>query len=254
MNYKNLLDSKNCIVSGAGKGFGKEIAKLFNAHNANLALITRTKKDLDSLQDELGSSASKHLFFAGDVSKENDLKDFILAVEKKFGLIDVLINNAGMRYRKKFLDISEKEFNEVYKVNVFSMFRLTQLVIPNMMNNENGGSIVNLSSVAGNLGLKDLSAYITSKAAILGMTKSLAIEYAENNIRINSLSPGFCETSYFDNFKQNKDLFDFTIERTPMKRWGSSEEVAKACLFLSSDLSSYVTGENLNVDGGWSAW
>jgi NAD(P)-dependent dehydrogenase (short-subunit alcohol dehydrogenase family) len=246
MNYKNLLDSKNCIVSGAGKGFGKEIA--------NLALITRTKKDLDSLQDELGSSASKHLFFAGDVSKENDLKDFILAVEKKFGLIDVLINNAGMRYRKKFLDISEKEFNEVYKVNVFSMFRLTQLVIPNMMNNENGGSIVNLSSVAGNLGLKDLSAYITSKAAILGMTKSLAIEYAENNIRINSLSPGFCETSYFDNFKQNKDLFDFTIERTPMKRWGSSEEVAKACLFLSSDLSSYVTGENLNVDGGWSAW
>ena len=166
----------------------------------------------------------------------------------------MLINNAGMRYRKKFLDISEKEFNEVYKVNVFSMFRLTQLVIPNMMNNENGGSIVNLSSVAGNLGLKDLSAYITSKAAILGMTKSLAIEYAENNIRINSLSPGFCETSYFDNFKQNKDLFDFTIERTPMKRWGSSEEVAKACLFLSSDLSSYVTGENLNVDGGWSAW
>lgn len=254
MNYKNLLDSKNCIVSGAGKGFGKEIAKLFNAHNANLALITRTKKDLDSLQDELGSSSSKHLFFAGDVSKENDLKDFILAVEKKFGHIDVLINNAGMRYRKKFLDITEEEFNEVYKVNVFSMFRLTQLVIPNMMNNENGGSIVNLSSVAGTLGLKDLSAYITSKAAILGMTKSLAIEYAENNIRINSLSPGFCKTSYFDDFKLNKDLFDFTIERTPMKRWGSSEEVAKVCLFLSSDLSSYVTGENLNVDGGWSAW
>lgn len=254
MSHIKLLENKNCIVTGAGKGFGREIVKLFNAHNANLALITRSKKDLVSLQEELGEGSSRHIYFAGDVSKENDLKDFISLVEEKFGQINVLINNAGMRYRKQFLDIDEIEFNEVYKVNVFSMFRLTQLVIPNMLRNENGGSIVNLSSVAGTLGLKDLSAYITSKSAILGMTKSLAVEFAENNIRINSLSPGFCKTSYFDNFKKNKDLLDFTIDRTPMKRWGSPEEVAKACLFLSSNLSSYVTGENLNVDGGWSAW
>jgi len=133
------------------------------------------------------------------------------------------------------------------------MFMLCHAVLPVMVK-RNEGKIINMSSVAGTNGLPELSSYVTSKAAIVGLTKSLALEYAKNNIQINALAPGFCKTSYYDNFRKKSDLYDFTLERTPMGRWGESEEVANVCLFLASDLSSYITGDVINVDGGWSAW
>ncbi|NIQ15724.1 MAG: SDR family oxidoreductase, partial [Candidatus Dadabacteria bacterium] len=114
--------------------------------------------------------------------------------------------------------------------------------------------IINMSSVAGTHGLPELSAYVASKAAIIGLTKSLALEYAGHNIQINAIAPGFCKTSYFEDFRQKQELYEFTLDRTPMGRWGESNEVADVCLFLASGLSSYVTGEVINVDGGWSAW
>ena len=130
---------------------------------------------------------------------------------------------------------------------------MSKEVIPNMVEN-NGGSIINMSSIAGTLGLSDLSAYISSKSAILGLTKSLAVEFAEKNLKINAIAPGFIETSYFEDFKDQEELYKFTLERTPMNRWGKSNEIAQACLFLASDMSSFITGETLNIDGGWSAW
>ncbi len=130
---------------------------------------------------------------------------------------------------------------------------MCQSVIPYMVEN-NKGKIINMSSVAGTLGLAELSSYVTSKASIIGLTKSLAIEFAENNIQINSLAPGFCKTSYFDDFKRKSKLYNFTIDRTPMKRWGEGKEVANSCLFLASNMSDFITGEVINVDGGWSAW
>jgi len=130
---------------------------------------------------------------------------------------------------------------------------LCKEVLPVMVKQQHG-KIINMSSVAGVSGLPELSAYVTSKAAIIGLTKSLALEYAQNNIQINALAPGFCKTSYFENFQKKSDLYDFTIERTPMRRWGEGSEVADTCLFLASELSSYVTGDVINVDGGWSAW
>ena len=118
---------------------------------------------------------------------------------------------------------------------------------------QNNGKVINMSSIAGTQGFSELSGYVTSKAAIIGLTKSLAVEYAEDNIQINALAPGFCKTSYFDNFSKNEKLYDFTIGRTPMRRWGESKEIANTCLFLASDLSSYITGEVISVDGGWGA-
>ena len=248
-----LLTDKVCIITGAGKGFGKAIAKKFADNGAKLALITRTQSDIDDLYREFYGYENKLLAICGDVSDQDTVNSFVAEVKNKFGRIDVLVNNAGMRFRKKFEEITLEEFSLVLNVNVVSMFMLCKAIMPTMVE-QKAGKIINISSVVGTLGLPELSAYATSKAAIIGLTKALSVEYGESNIQVNALAPGFCKTSYFENFKQKSELYDFTIERTPMRRWGESEEVANSCLFLASSLSSYVTGDVINVDGGWSAW
>ena len=249
----DLLTDKVCIITGAGKGFGKAIAKKFADNGAKLALITRTQSDIDDLYREFYGHENNLLAICGDVSDQDTVNSFVAEVKNKFGRIDVLVNNAGMRFRKKFEEITLEEFSLVLNVNVVSMFMLCKAIMPTMVE-QKAGKIINISSVVGTLGLPELSAYATSKAAIIGLTKALSVEYGESNIQVNALAPGFCKTSYFENFKQKSELYDFTIERTPMRRWGESEEVANSCLFLASSLSSYVTGDVINVDGGWSAW
>ena len=248
-----LLKDKVCIVTGAGKGFGRSITKTFMENGAKLAVITRSQDDVDSLNEEYAIGSNKLMAICGDVTDQGAVNNLIQGVINKYGRIDVLVNNAGMRFRKKFEDITTAEFKHVFDVNVLSMFMLCQAAMPVMVKQQKG-KIINMSSVAGTHGLPELSGYVTTKAAIIGLTKSLALEYAKDNIQINALAPGFCKTSYFDNFTQNTELYDFTIERTPMRRWGESEEIANSCMFLASDLSSYITGEVISVDGGWSAW
>jgi len=245
-----LLKDKVCIVTGAGKGFGEEIAKEFYAQGAKLALITRSQKDIDNLMVKFDSE--RVLSVCGDVSDGSAVSQFISQTINEFGVIDVLVNNAGIRFRKEFLDISNDELDQVLNVNLKSVVSLCQEVLPHMVKN-NGGKIINMSSIAGTLGFSDLSGYVMSKAAIIGLTKSLAVEFAGKNIQINALAPGFCKTSYFEKFQENTELYDFTLSRIPMNRWGSSKEVADVCVFLASNMSNYMTGEVLKVDGGWSA-
>jgi NAD(P)-dependent dehydrogenase (short-subunit alcohol dehydrogenase family) len=245
-----LLKDKVCIVTGAGKGFGEEIAKEFYVQGAKLALITRSQKDIDSLMVKFDSE--RVLSVCGDVSDGSTVSQFISQTINEFGVIDVLVNNAGIRFRKEFLDISNDELDQVLNVNLKSVVSLCQEVLPHMVKN-NGGKIINMSSIAGTLGFSDLSGYVMSKAAIIGLTKSLAVEFAGKNIQINTLAPGFCKTSYFEKFQENTELYDFTLSRIPMNRWGSSKEVADVCVFLASSMSNYMTGEVLKVDGGWSA-
>ena len=249
-----LLNEKTCVITGAGKGFGRDLALRYLQEGAKLALITRSKEDVDNFLKILpGEFNDRCLIAVGDVTNRECVDEFIQRTNNRFGKIDVLINNAGMRFRRPFLEIREDEFKLVMENNFFSMVYLCQAVIP-IMQKFKQGKIVNMSSIAGTLGLADLSGYICSKAAIVGLTKSLAVEFANDNIQVNAVAPGFSKTSYFDKFKDNKSLYEFTLDRIPMKRWGESIEIANACLFLSSNLSDYVTGDVLNVDGGWSAW
>jgi 3-oxoacyl-[acyl-carrier protein] reductase len=245
-----LLQDKVCVITGAGKGFGRDIADAYYAQGAKLALITRSQSDVDDLISIFDDE--RVLCICGDISDIDVVKYFVLQIIQKFNTIDVLVNNAGMRFRKKFLDISNNELDQVLSVNLKSVFFLCQMILPYMIKNNNG-KIINMSSIAGTLGFSELSGYVLSKSAIIGLTKSLAIEFSDKNIQINALAPGFCKTSYFETFKENNDLYDFTLSRIPMGRWGESKEIADVCVFLASHMSNYMSGEVLKIDGGWSA-
>ena len=245
-NFKN----KNFVLTGAGKGIGfATLQRLYDA-DANIAIITRSKIDINKIKKKF--SSKKVFSFCGDFSFEKDRKLFFEYVKKKMIKIDGLINNAGMRQRKKFDSISKYDLDNIYEVNLKSIFFLTQNFLKII--NKNTGSIINISSIVGPHGFKDLSGYALSKAGLIGLTKSLAIELAGKKIRVNSVSPGFVKSSYARKFKKNlPDLYKFTISKTPLKRWGDCEEVADLILFLLSKNSLYITGNNIFIDGGWSA-
>ncbi len=247
------LTGKICVITGAGKGIGYQCARSFALQGAKLALISRTESDLVRLKQDLDLPESAIFWMAGDVSDNDTVKKFIDAVVTKYGSIDVLINNAGIRFRKEFLDISYEEWQNVMNVNVGSTFMFCQEVGRHMIKQKKG-KIINMASVVGTLGLAELAAYGASKGAVISLTKSLAVEWAKHNINVNVLAPGFCETSYTENFKKKTELYQFTLDRTPMGKWGESADVANTCIFLASDMSKYITGEVLSVDGGWSAW
>lgn len=247
------IKDKVCIVTGAGKGIGRETARLFYSEGAKLALITRDESDLNSLKKETGFDDNRVLLYDGDVSDEETVKRFVKESINKFQRIDVLINNAGMRFRKQFLATTTEEWNKVINTNLNSVYFSCREVGRHMVKQKNG-RIINIASIVGMLGLPELAAYGASKGGMITLTKCLALEWAEHNINVNVIAPGFCETSYAENFKKKTELYRFTLERTPQKKWGTSLDVANACLFLASDAAKYITGEVLNVDGGWSAW
>lgn len=247
------IQNKVCIVTGAGKGIGRVTAQRLASLGCRIAVMSRTREDLETLEVELKNMSSDALFFTGDCADSTDVDNFMGRVVEKFGTVDVLINNAGMRFRKPFLEISLEEWREVHRVNIESAVLFSQAVIP-LMKKSGGGSIINMSSIVGKHGLAELSGYASTKGALISLTKTLALEFASDNIRVNVIAPGFCETSYTDNFKKNTELYQFTLDRTPLGRWGKSQDIANACVYLSSDLSEYVTGEIITVDGGWSAW
>ncbi len=253
MNRQFSIKDKVCIITGAGKGIGRESARLFYGEGAKLALITRDKSDFSSLKEETGLDDNRVLFYDGDVSDEETVNRFVAETVKRFKRVDILINNAGIRFRKPFLDISTSEWNNVINTNLNSTYLLCREAGRHMVQ-QKIGKIINIASIIGTLGLPELSAYGASKGGMITLTKCLALEWAKYNINVNALAPGFCETSYTEQFKKKTELYKFTIERTPQKKWGTSIDVANACLYLSTDASKYITGEVLNIDGGWSAW
>lgn len=253
MAQKRELSGKVCIVTGAGKGIGREISRLFYDKGATIALFSRDRKDLDDLQRELKASRARILCCQGDASDEAVVIAFVQAIVRRWGRIDVLVNNAGMRFRRSFLDITTDEWKTVMNNNLNSVYYFCREA-GRMMVRQKHGKIINMASVIGTLGLPDLSAYGASKGGIITLTKCLAVEWAKYHVNVNAIAPGFCATTYAEKFKKNQELYQFTLDRTPQGTWGTSRDIANACLFLSTDAAQFITGEVLSVDGGWSAW
>jgi len=187
----------------------------------------------------------------GNVSNTKLIQGVIQKSIKDKKKINCVVNNAGIRHRKDFINISDKELTKVFEVNFFSIFRILQLISKFWVKNNIEGNVVNITSIVGQIGFKQLSAYASSKGALVSLTKSFALEFSDFGIRANSLSPGFTKTSFYDEFKKNKTLYNWTLSRIPQKRWGSSHEISEMVSFLLSDRCKYINGENINIDGGW---
>lgn len=243
-----LLENKNVIITGASRGIGKGIAEVFAQHGANVAFtFSSSEGPALELEKELSALGVKAKAYKSNAASFQEAEDLVSAVLEDFGGIDVLINNAGITKDNLLMRMGEEDFDKVIEVNLKSVFNMTKAVQRTLLK-QRAGSIINMSSVVGVKGNAGQTNYAASKAGMIGFTKSVALELGSRNIRCNAIAPGFIETEMTD--KLDEKTVQGWRDAIPLKRGGAPEDVANACLFLASDLSAYVTGQVLNVDGG----
>ena len=243
-----LLQGKVALITGASRGIGKSIAQRFVQEGATVAFTFRSsEEEAVTLERELTASGGTAKGFKSDAGSLEQSEALVKDVVAAFGTVDILINNAGITRDTLLMRMSEDQWDDIMQVNLKSCFNLTKGVLRTMLK-ARSGSIINMSSVVGIQGNAGQANYAASKAGILGFTKSVALELGSRNIRCNAIAPGFIETEMTD------ALDEATVQgwrdAIPLKRGGKPEDVADACVFLASDMSAYITGQTLSVDGG----
>lgn len=245
-----LLEGKTAVITGAARGIGKAIALKFASEGADVAFSDiRYDENCQKLEKELADLGVKGKGYASDASSFESSEKFINEVLKDFGKVDVLVNNAGITRDNLLLRMSEQDWDLIMQINLKSVFNLTKAVQRTMIK-QRGGSIINMSSVVGVNGNAGQSNYSASKAGLIGFTKSIALELGSRNIRCNAIAPGFIITEMTE--KLPEEVRQGWAEKIPLKRGGTTEDVANICTFLGSELSSYVTGQVISVCGGMS--
>ena len=243
------LEGKSCLISGGSKGLGAAQARLFAREGARVAVGDILESDGARLVGELRTSGADSVFLRLDVTSEADWESAVAAVMGELGALDVLVNNAGIYNRALVEDTTLEEWERVMDVNSTGVFLGTKHAVP-AMRRSGGGSIVNMSSVAGLVGSRTQTVYNASKGAVRLLTKSTAVQYAADGIRANSVHPGVIETDMMKEVVRNEDERATRMSLTPIGRFGTAEDVAHGVLFLASDEASYVTGAELVIDGG----
>ena len=240
------VDNKIVLITGANRGIGHSIMSAFI--NAGYIVVGTSRSDdgVKKINDTIGDP-SKGCGIKMDVTSENDIQSANKLIRDKFGITTILINNAGVTKDNLLMRMSSEEWNDVIDTNLNSLYRVTREFIREMMKQKTG-RIINISSVVGMSGNAGQSNYSSSKSAIYGFTKSLAKEVASRNITVNAISPGFIETDMTD--KLSDEQKQSIISAIPLSRMGSAKDIADIALFLASDSASYITGENINVNGG----
>jgi len=242
-----LLEDKTALVTGANRGIGRAIALKMGEQGANIAFTDLAIDDnTRSLEAELSALGIKAKGYASDASSYEDTEKLVQQVVEEFATIDILVNNAGITKDTLLMRMTEEQWDAVINVNLKSVFNFTKLVQPVMLK-QRSGSIINISSVVGVAGNAGQGNYAASKAGIIGFTKSIAKEVGSRNIRCNALAPGFIISEMTD--KPPEDVKEGWIKNIPLRRGGTPEDVANACIFLGSELSSYVSGQVINVCG-----
>ena len=243
-----LLENKTAIVTGATRGIGHAIAVRFAKEGCNVAFCGRTRNDkMVAVEEELAAMGVKAKGYAADVANYDSAQAFVKEVLADFGKVDILINNAGITDDSAMKRMTEEQFDRVVGTNLKSVFCMTKAIQPSMWK-QGYGSIVNIGSVVGIAGNYNQANYAASKAGIIGLSKSCAKEFAARNIRVNVLCPGFVEIEMTADIP--KELMVTGTSRIPMKRAGTPDEVAQCCVFLASDMSSYITSVVLPMCGG----
>lgn len=242
-----LLEGKVALITGASRGIGQGIARVFAKHGAKVAFTySSSVEKAKMLEDEL-NSITQAKGYQSDASDFDAAHQLIEQVLSDFGTVDILVNNAGITRDNLMLRMGKEDWDVIIKTNLDSVFNLTKAALKPMLK-QKSGSIINMSSVVGVKGNAGQANYAASKAGVIGFTKSVALELGSRNIRCNAIAPGFIETEM--TAKLDEKVVNEWRNSIPLKRGGTPEDVANACLFLASDLSAYVTGQVLNVCGG----
>ena len=243
-----LLEGKNILITGGSRGIGKSIVEVLFNNGANVGFtFSSSQSAANEIAKNLNSSSQKCIAYKSDASKLDQCENLVESFLNDFETIDVLINNAGITKDNLLMRMSEDDFEKVMEVNLKSVFNMTKACQRVFLKNRKG-SIINMSSVVGVKGNAGQSNYAASKAGIIGFSKSIAQELGSRSIRCNVIAPGFIKTEMTDILSDS--LIESWTENIPLKRPGESNDVANLCLFLASDLSSYITGQVINVDGG----
>ena len=243
-----LLKGKTAIITGASRGIGSGIATVFAQQGADVAFTYSSSSDAaETLEKSLRAYGTKVKAYQSNAADFVAAQELAAKVLEEFGQIDILVNNAGITKDNLLMRMGEEDFDKVIEVNLKSVFNMTKAVQRTMLK-QRKGSIINMSSVVGVKGNAGQTNYAASKAGIIGFSKSVALELGSRNIRSNVIAPGFIETEM--TAKLDPAVVDQWRAGIPLKRGGTAEDIANACVYLASDLSAYVTGQTLNVDGG----
>lgn len=241
------LNGKIALITGGSRGIGYGIAEQYIRQGARVIITATSEATLRPALDALGEACSGHV---QDVTQKGEHPDFIARLEQEVGQIDILVNNAGRHGKLPSLECSDEQFAAIVDTNLHSIFSLTKAVLPGMLQ-RGSGSVINISSMSALFGLPQVSAYSSSKTALLGLTRTLAAEYSGAGVRFNCIAPGFIESKMFREIMQRDPARERKIlDRTPMRRVGTAEEIGHAAVFLAADASKFITGICLPVDGG----
>lgn len=243
------LEGKTAIVTGAGRGIGRALSIGLAEAGADVALLARTESDLLETARHVEGAGRRAIVLPADVTKRADVKAAAEEVCSLFGTIDILINNAGMNIRSQALDVTDEEWNRIMETNLSSAFMMSQEV-GHVMKEQGSGKIISIASVAGHVALRTGVAYAATKAAMIQMTKVLALEWGKYNINVNAIGPWYFRTPLTERLLQDEAYVQEILDVTPLKRIGELEELVGPAVFLASDAGKYITGQTIFVDGG----
>ncbi|QYA25499.1 SDR family oxidoreductase [Gramella sp. MT6] len=245
------LDNKKALITGGTKGIGRACVIEFLKLGAEVFFTSRSEDDIKAFEKELKNKGYKVHGIKADSAKKEDRESIVKWIDKNWGKLDVLVNNAGINIRKRANDYSEEEFRKVLEINLIAPFEISRLLFSNLKNSGNA-SIINVASSAAIQDVGTGTPYAMSKSGLLQQSRSLAVEWAGEGIRVNSVSPWFTKTPLTEGFLHNEEKMNSILNRTPLNRVAEAEEISSIISFLAMDKSSFITGQNIIADGGMS--